>query len=133
MSYPLPVAVGQSTGVALQVVDYTSAQTQATATGSTVELEFDQVESGYLWRVERVVITTTSAGQLHAAVYAGYPSPGNLRDATPIPAGLSGIAEYPVYLTVPSGVALTVQASGAAPGDVVTVHVQYQLVIRTGA
>lgn len=130
MTFPLPVAVGVAHGVDLQVVDFATQNLQAKATGGVVEIDFDQPEQGYLWRVERIVVTTTAAKPLVCAVYAGYGSPGNLRDWTPIPAGWSGIAEYPQFLTIPSGVGLALVFSGTVPNDVVTAHVQYQLVQR---
>jgi hypothetical protein len=130
MGYPLPVAVGVSRGVDLQVVDYAAANLQAKAVGNSVTLEFEQPEQGYLWRVERLVVTATSAASLNCAIYAGYASPGALRDWTQIPAGWSGIAEYPAYLTIPAGVGLVLVCSGTTAGDVITGHVQYQLVLR---
>jgi hypothetical protein len=131
MPSPLPVAVAHSAGVELAVIDYATAPGSATADATgTATITFDEVDQGELWRVERIVITANSAQTLNAAVYAGYPSPGNLRDFTQIPPGWSAIAEYPALLTIPATVALQITTTGAAQGDTVTASVQYQRVQR---
>lgn len=129
--WALPHAVARSRGIDLSVVDYGTDNRQAKASGGSVTIEFDQVEAEQLWRVERIVVTATSTAQLAVSVFAGYASPSNLRDWTNMPAGYSAIAEYPQFLTIPPGQALTVVATGTAVGDVVTVHVQYQRVQRS--
>lgn len=130
MTWPLPRAVALAQGVALEVVDYPVEDLIGRATGGTLALAFDPVEPPFVWRVERIVVTTTSAAQLTVSVYAGDVSIGKLRDATPLPVGQSAIAEYPQFLTIPSGVALTVVLSGTVAGDLGTASVQYQLVRR---
>jgi hypothetical protein len=134
MTWPLPRSVAQSQGLALQVIDYAVAdlQTRAVA-GGTATIEFEQVESGYLWRVERIVVTTTSVNQVTVSAFAGDASPIRLRDSIPVPAGYSAVGEYPAFLTILDNRSLTIVVSGGVSGDTVTGHVQYQLVQRIAA
>lgn len=132
MTWPLPQALALQQGVALQVCDFVVEQSWTRATGATAIIEFDAVDSPYLWRIERLVVTTTSALPLGVSVYAGPVNAANLRDATPLPVGLTAIAEYPALLTIPSGVSLTVAVAGSAVGDIHSCSVQYQLVQRKG-
>jgi hypothetical protein len=128
----LPTAIAQTSGIVLQDVDYVvdPQNVKATSTG-TATVSYDQVEGGYYWRVERIVVTTTATVQTTVSVYVGDTSlPINLRDSTPLPVGYSAVAEYPAYLTVPGGQQLQVVVSGGAAGDAVTSTVQYRLVQR---
>jgi hypothetical protein len=127
----LPTAIAQTSGVGLQDVDYVvDPQNVKAASGGTATVTYDQVEQGYYWRVERIVVTTTSTAQTTVSVYVGDVSPINLRDSTPLPVGFSAVAEYPAFLTVPGGQELQIVVSGGATGDAVTATVQYRLVQR---
>ncbi|MDB4872806.1 MAG: hypothetical protein JWL97_3810 [Gemmatimonadales bacterium] len=134
MTWPLPRSVAKAVGVDLQVVDYAVADKQAKAVaGGTATITFDQVPGGYLWRVERIVVTTTSAQQVTVTAYAGDALPIRLRDSTPLPVGYSAVGEYPAMLTILDGLSLLVVVSGGVAGDTVTASVQYQLVQRAAA
>lgn len=130
---PLPVAIQRSAGVVLQEIDYPvqDAQAKADATG-TATVTYGQVDPTEIWRVERIVVQHNSTKQLAVTVYVGAGTPSTIqgRDWTPLPPGVVGVAEYPRYLTVPGGAGLTVQATGANAGDVITVSTQYALVQR---
>lgn len=130
-NWQLPRAVAQERGLALQVADYPviDLQTKAAASG-TARIDCDQVEQGFLWRVERIVVTTTSATQVTVTAYAGDTTPIKLRDSTPLPVGFSAVGEYPAFLTILPGTNLIVLVTGGAAGDTVTASVQYQLVQR---
>lgn len=137
MSWPLPRAVAQDRGVSLQATDFTIVDAQVTtpATG-TARIDFDPVESGYLWRVERVVVTSTNSNvnaNITVSLYGGDIAAIKLRDSSPMPAGFEAVFEYPVLLTILPGTNLIVNVTGGAPGDVITASVQYQLVQRTAA
>lgn len=130
----LPRAVQITTGVVLQVVDYQVVPMQVKADASgTATATYDQIDPLYLWRVERLVVQHNSTNSLTVTVYGGAVGPINIRDWTPVPAGFIGIAEYPTPMTVLGGQQLEVVATGANPGDVLTVSAQYALVQRVPA
>lgn len=130
---PLPVAIQRSAGVVLQEIDYPVEDMQAKANAAGVAtVIYETVDPAEIWRVERIIVQHNSAKQLTVTVYVGTGSPIAIqgRDWTPLPPGVVGVAEYPRYLTIPGGSGLTIQATGANSGDVVTVSVQYALVQR---
>lgn len=130
----LPRAIARQQGITLQVVDYNVLEEQSVAdsTGAT-SVAYDPVEPGYLWRVERIVVSTTGSKQLAVDVYGGDATPINLRDGTPLFPGFIAVGEYDPPLTVLSGRQLTVTTSGGTVGDQVTVSTQYQLVSKAPA
>ena len=129
----LPRALALSSGVGLQVIDYQirPAQAKADATGTAL-VAYDIIDPDYLWRVERLVVEHNSANQLAIGVYGGSGAPQvtDLRDWTPLPTGFIGVAEYPQPMTILGGSFLSIQATGANPGDVLTVSAQWALVQR---
>jgi len=129
----LPRAAAQRFGLTLQAVDYggEAQQDTAGATG-TATVEYEAVEAGQWWRVERIVARMPSAPTKLVGVYVtsgGTISDIYLRDSTPLPSGYDAIAEYPNPITVRSGEQLVVQATGGNPGDVLTVHAQWAVVV----
>lgn len=129
----LPRALALSSGVGLQVIDYQVVPAQAKADANGIALvSYGIIDPDYLWRVERLVVQHNSTNQLTVGVYGGNGAPQvtDLRDWTPIPSGFIGVAEYPQLMTVLGGSFLSVQATGAHPGDILTVSAQWTLVQR---
>jgi len=125
---------GGGGGVALQVIDYTEQEIIATANAVGVALaSYDQVDSLSWWRVERIVASGTSANTCELAAYQGQSVlPQRIRDWTPLPPGFIAVAEYPSYLTILPGSCLTINVTGAAPGDTFYIIAQYQVVQKIG-
>lgn len=130
----LPRAVALTSGVGLQTIDFVTNAATATldATGSAT-VTFDEVPGGQYWRVERIVVTCSSAStSVVCSVYGGSPSPINLRDWTPLPVGKPVPGEYSPPITIESSTALTITFTGGNAGDTVSVHIQYAVVQRSG-
>lgn len=129
MSYPLPVPVALSRGVELRPIDYQADQRQGRidATGKAL-VEWDPPDNDQLWRIERIVVTSTSTATLGVSVYGGTVQPQNLRDWTQLPPGWSGVAEYPAPMTIENGQWLALLFAGGLTGEQVTAHIQYQQV-----
>lgn len=130
----LPTAVQRQSGVALQVVDYVVQPEQAVAKGANgaavATISYDTVDPAQLWRIERIVLSTTSTLPLACTVYGASTLQINQRDWTPLPVGYIAVAEYPQPVTIQGGAQLQIVATGANPGDVLTANVQYALVQR---
>ena len=136
---PLPVAVQRARGVELRVVDYRVEPMQALAdsTGTATLTSKLAVDPDQIWRVERLVVQSTSGNLLNLQVTDGNtPSGGinfGLRDFGQQPKGFPQVAEYPAYLTLLGGQQFTLIATGAVANDVVAASLQYQIVMRVPA
>lgn len=126
----LPVPAALTKGVSLAVIDYTEKEQIATATAEGVATaQYDYLQQGQYWRVERLVVVGDSANECTVYVYQGdQPISQRQRDGTPLPPGIVGVSEYPSYLTILPTSCLTVVVTGASKGDVFNVTAQYQLV-----
>lgn len=135
---PLPRAIQDTRGVALQVVDYQVRPLtgKLDSTGTAV-VAYDGVDVDQLWRVERIIVSHTSVKQLTVFVYGTSdpktPQPIDERDWTPLPAGFRGVTEYPRPLTILGGTFLAVKFAGGNQNDQVTVNAQWELVQRVPA
>lgn len=132
----LPKAVANTSGIALQVVDFQVLPRQALADATgTALVEYDVIDPDYLWRLERLIVQHNSTNQVTVTVYGGSGAPQRIdtRDWTPIPAGFIGVAEYPQPMTINGGSFLSVQGLGMNPGDALTVSAQWALVQRVPA
>jgi hypothetical protein len=130
---PTPAVYGK--GMGLRVLDYNELELTAAADSAGVALlQTDVLSSDQLLRIERIVVYGTSANLCQITVYNGddsdSPLPQRARDGTPFPSGLLAVAEYPNYLTITSGNALTVAVTGASDGDQFFAAAQYQLCQR---
>lgn len=125
----LPVAVQTAYGVELRVIDIQvkNLQAVANATGTATVQAADSVDPTQMWRIERLVVSSTSTQQLTLQIENGQ---GDLRDYGICPAGYPQVAEYPRTLTLLGGEQFTLIATEAEEGDVVKVSVQYQIVAR---
>lgn len=126
----LPVPAALTRGVSWRIIDYTETENQAAAdSGGIATAQYDYLQQGQLWRVERICVQGNSANQCTVFVYQGDTAiPQRQRDGTPLPPGIVGVSEYPAYLTILPTQCLTVVITGAHPGDVFNVTAQYQLV-----
>jgi acetyl esterase/lipase len=122
-------------GVALQVIDYPELELIATANAQGVAyVASDPIDPAQLWRVERIVVNGDSANTCEVTVYQNYTvTPQRARDWSPIPPGFVAIAEYPSFLTILAGSCVALNITGANPGDLFNITVQYQLVAKTAA
>lgn len=136
----LPVAVQRSQGVALQVVDFKVEPMLALANAAGIATLTTKraVDPDQLWRVERLVVQSSSGNQLNLTVTDGT-QPNDkginlgLRDFGKAPAGYPQVAEYPCPMTLLGDQQFTLIASGAAAGDQVAATVQYMIVMRVPA
>ena len=126
----LPVSVAQTSGAALQVIDYrTSAlRSQPAPASGVVTLTFAQVPDGQLWRVERITVTSTSSTNTTAVVYSGDLDTTNIVDGTA--SGNLDIADQLSPIVVDSTLSLTIAWSGVSVGALCTARIQYQIVQR---
>lgn len=126
----LPTPASLLHGVSFRTIDFDEKEliVKANAQG-LASAEFDQLQQGHYWRVERIVVASESANSTTVFVYQGNdPSLQRQRDGTPLPSGLIAVAEYPSYLTIRPTSMLMVQITGANANDIFTVSAQYQLV-----
>jgi len=127
----LPRAVALTQGVSLQTIDYVVTTLQAiVGADGTATITAPEVPGGQLWRVERIVVTSSSANVITCSVYGGQTSPGQLRDWTPLPVGKAGVGEYDPPMTIESSTSLTLVFAGGVVGDVLTANLQYAVVQR---
>ena len=128
---PRAVALG---GVMLQTIDFIVAQLVGTADskGVITLVPTDPVPGDQYWRIERITVTPALAGSesVECGVYGGSPGPLTVRDWVDLPAGTIGVAEYPQPITIESTTLLTIQITGAQPGDSAVAIVQYAVVQR---
>lgn len=135
----LPLAVQRTRGVVLQVVDYKVepmkgiADTTGTATLTTqLSVDPDQI-----WRIERLVVQSSSGRKLNLQVTDGTSPSGpinfGLRDFGQEPPGFPQVAEYPSMLTLLGGQQFTLIATGALAGDIVAASLQYAIVMKVPA
>lgn len=134
----LPKAVQLTQGVALQVIDYKVDPYQGTlaATGGTLQITADQIDPNQYWRVERLVVETTSANQLTLKVTDGTHTRDYGRMPLPQPNPLGTfpqVAEYPQPMTLLGGQQWTLLVGGLSVGDVVSGTLQYEIVARVPA
>lgn len=125
---PIPAALTQ--GVSFRTIDYAEKEESGQANAQGVAtMQFDQLQQGHYWRVERIVVASGSANQCTVFVYQGAdPILQRQRDGTPLPPGIIGVSEYPSYLTILPTSLLMVQITGAAAGDQFFATATYQLV-----
>jgi hypothetical protein len=91
-------------------------------------VEFDPVDSGSLWLVERITVLCDSSTDTQAVAYAGSPAARNFVDGTS--RGNFDTADEASPILVDSNVVFTVQWTGASAGARGTARIQYQLVQR---
>lgn len=129
MALPPTRAAGDA-GAALSVVDYrsTSLTTDPAGPDGIMLATFDPVPPGNFWLLERITVSTTSTTGTRALVYAGAPSAGNFVDGTE--RGDLDTADEASPILIESSLSLLVIWTGASPGAVGTVRIQYQLVTR---
>lgn len=129
----MPRAVTLTQGSALVIVDYRKAIKRSGPAGADgiCTATFDPVPAGYLWRVERIVVTNTSTiSQSAARFYDTDPNtPGALADSTF--SGNEDIADENSPVTVDSNVSAVMVWTGCDVAAVGTVKIQYVLVQRT--
>lgn len=131
----IPTPAVYAKGMGLRVLDYGELELSAAANaGGVALLQTDVLSSDQLYRIERIVVYGTSENLCQITVYNGddsdNPLPQRARDGTPFPSGLLAVAEYPNYLTITSGNALTIAVTGANSGDQFFAAAQYQLCQR---
>lgn len=126
----LPMPVALTRGISFRTIDYTETEMIATAVaGGVATAQFDYLQQGQYWRIERLTVLGNSSNECTVYVYQGdTPIAQRQRDGTPLPPGIVGVSEYPSYLTILPTSCLTVVISGANEGDVFNVTPQYQLV-----
>jgi hypothetical protein len=126
----LPVPAALTRGMSLRVIDYTEKEMIATAgAGGIATAQYDYLQQGHYWRIERICVLGDSANQCTVFVYQGdQPISQRQRDGTPLPPGIVGVSEYPSFLTILPTSCLTVVVSGANECDVFNVTAQLQVV-----
>lgn len=136
----IPIAVQRAKGVALQVVDIQVEPmlALADATGTATLTTKRPVDPDQLWRVERLVVQSSSGKQLNLTVTDGSQANSQginlgLRDFGKAPAGYPQVAEYPCPMTLLGNQQFTLIATGASAGDQVAATVQYMIMMRVQA
>ncbi|MFB7518382.1 hypothetical protein ACWGLK_31995 [Streptomyces albidoflavus] len=121
----LPTAIATIDGVNLTTVDILplTASGVADAAG-TVELDFGQVDGGYLWLLTACSVRSTSTTTCRVEVWAG----PRLMDGSE--RGSFDISDRNAPALVNSGESLRVVWTGAEPGAVYTFDGQYNYVRR---
>lgn len=129
MALPPVYSSSSSSGAALTVLDYKTASGTAVAgADGSILVEFDPVDSGCLWLVERITVLCDSSTPTQAAAYAGSPAARNFVDGTAH--GNFDTADEASPILVDSNVVFTLQWTGASAGARGTARIQYQLVQR---
>jgi len=128
----IPTPASYSKGMGLRVLDYGELELSEQADSAGVALlQSDVLATDQQLRIERIVVWGTSENLCQITVYNGddsdNPLPQRARDGTPFPSGFIAVSEYPSYLTISPGNALTVAVTGANPGDQFYAAAQYQL------
>lgn len=130
----LPVAVQKSRGVALQVIDYAVEPFQGILTAAgTLQITADYVDPDQIWRIERLVVESTSAQQLTLKVTDGTHTRDYGIMPFPNPTSFPQVAEYPRPMTLLGNQQWTLQVGGLSVGDTVSGTLQYQVVTRVPA
>lgn len=127
----LPLQADYTDGASVVLVDYPpclEGSAVADSTG-TATVEFDPVDSPFLWRVERATTYLDQPNPPAGArclIYEG-PTllPIRIRDGSSSPA--LDIADQSSPITIHATAQLVVQWTGLAPGTKASVSVQYQL------
>lgn len=127
----LPRAVQLTHGVELRVIYLAVERLQATAdaTGTAILQTRYSTDPDQIWRIERLVVQSTSTNTLRLTVSDGT----NTRDYGQMPAAFPQVAEYPQPMTILGGQWFTLTVTGAVAGDVITGTVQYQIVAKVPA
>ena len=130
MALPPTRAASESGGAALAVVDYRSAAKISKPGGADglLTVEFDPVDPGLIWLIQRITVLSSSTTQTRAMVYAGDPTGTNFVDGTS--RGNLDVADELSPILLESCNRLTVQWTEASPGAQGIVRVQYQIVQR---
>jgi hypothetical protein len=125
-----PVRAQVAGGSALSVVDYRSEYLTTLPAGNDgiLTIDFEPVPPGLLWLLQRTAVSTTSTTPTRALLYAGAAVPQNFLDGTE--RGNLDVADNASPVLVESSTSLTVQWTGASPGAIGTIRIQYQLVSR---
>lgn len=127
----LPQQADYTDGAAVVLVDY-PAPLEGTATANAqgvATIEFDPVDSPFLWRIERMTTYTDLQTQPVGAKVLVYDGPSllpiRIRDGSTSPA--LDIADESSPITLQPTSQLVLQWTGLTPGTKASVSVQYQL------
>ena len=127
----LPQQTAYTDGATVVLVDYPAAlegEATADATG-TATVEFDPIDSPFLWRVERMTTVLDDDDPPAGAQFRAYEGPVlkaiRIRDGSSSPA--LDIADEASPITLQPGSQFVAQWTGLTPGTVAAVSVQYQL------
>lgn len=127
----LPQSADYTSGAQVVLVDYPAAlEGTATADSSgTATVEFDPIDTPFLWRVERMTTYLSDQAPPAGAQCAAYEGPSTqpirMRDGSSSPA--LDIADEASPITLQPSSQLVIQWTGLTPGTVASVSVQYQL------
>lgn len=123
MTVTTPTPAVLSKGAGLRVIDYAVDELpacQASAEG-LASVTSGYVDTDKLWRIERITVAPGPANSATLGQIAVYASddmtPQRGRDWTPYTANNYAVSEYPSYLTIKPGIAITIAIVGVAPGD----------------
>lgn len=130
MAGNLPIPAALLYGASFQTIDLAEVELLAKAGSNGVAtVTSTYLQQGQYWRIERMVVVGNSANECVVYCYQGdTPLAQRQRDGTPLPPGIVGVSEYPNFLTILPTSCLTVEITGANPGDVFYVTPFYQLV-----
>jgi hypothetical protein len=130
----LPRAVQLAQGVALRTVDYVVEPFQGVLTAAgTLQITADYVQPDQIWRIERLVVESTTANQLTLKVTDGTHTRDYGIMPAPAPLAFPQVAEYPRPMTILGSQQWTFQIGGLNIGDVVSGTLQYEIVMRVPA
>jgi hypothetical protein len=127
----LPTSADYQEGAAVLLVDYPpDLEGTATADGSGVAtIEFDPVDSPFIWRIERMTSYLSDQAPPDGAAVLVYKGPSlrpiRIRDGSASPA--FDVADESAPITLQPTSQLIVQWTGLVPGTKAYVSAQYQL------
>jgi hypothetical protein len=127
----LPQSADYTSGAQVILVDYPpTLEASAVADSSgTALVEFDQIDNGFLWRVERMVTVLSDTNPPAGALFQAYEGPTLLpirvREGSSSPA--FDIADESAPITLQPSSQLVLQWTGLRPGTKASASVQYQL------
>lgn len=134
MTFTLPTYTGpySSAGSGWAVVDYKPGLTlrsdPAAAGSGTMSVTFPQVDPGFLWSIQRAVVTSTSGAATRLRLYDSMVDPAFLLSGTDT--GEYDEAEYPNGLLLDQGRQLVGVWTGASDGARGTVRLQVAVLGR---
>jgi hypothetical protein len=122
----VPLNVTQSSGTQVIVIDSQELKLAGMCAPGQTTLSLaskSSVDPTQLWRIARLVVTSSSTNTLNLTVTDGT----DVRDYGQLPPGFPQVAEYPQFMRLFGSQTFTLQVSNLNAGDTVTVVGEYDI------